>query len=116
MRLHATWKNGRFSSPTSPFIDKISDIRGAVLKVVISKHLSRFSTHLLFHESHIEILWILVLPLQAADPHLAGRDVRVAAEHPVPPQRGGRLGLFVRAGRGSDKSVGINFQFYCQVC
>ncbi|MPC19840.1 putative glutamate receptor [Portunus trituberculatus] len=32
MRLHATWKNGRFSSPVSPFIDKISDIRGSVLK------------------------------------------------------------------------------------
>ncbi|XP_045132353.1 glutamate receptor ionotropic, delta-2-like [Portunus trituberculatus] len=35
MRLHATWKNGRFSSPVSPFIDKISDIRGSVLKIAM---------------------------------------------------------------------------------
>ncbi|KAG0724173.1 Glutamate receptor [Chionoecetes opilio] len=35
MTLHAAWKDGRFSSLTSPFIDKISDIRGAVLKVAM---------------------------------------------------------------------------------
>lgn len=35
MKLHATWKNGQFSSTASPFIDKISDIRGSVLKVVM---------------------------------------------------------------------------------
>ncbi|KAK8392089.1 hypothetical protein O3P69_017608 [Scylla paramamosain] len=34
IRLHATWRKGHFTSPASPFIDKISDIRGSVLKVV----------------------------------------------------------------------------------
>ncbi|KAK8399140.1 hypothetical protein O3P69_004307 [Scylla paramamosain] len=35
MRLHATWRKGHFSSPASPFIDKISDIRGSVLQLFI---------------------------------------------------------------------------------
>ncbi|XP_050718972.1 uncharacterized protein LOC126999888 isoform X2 [Eriocheir sinensis] len=62
MRLHGVWRNGRFTNPSSPFFDKISDMQGAVLKVVTFE-------------------WepsTLYLRTEAGDVHtLYGRDVEV---------------------------------------